>query len=206
MKIEKFRPWSFKKRVLVAIVSGLLILIFALLLGSSMYYLGIRNQIFATQSLKRLLYTQLIEDEELERVLGKISLLDTCINNHLRLVVTYSAGVLALRESHDTQACLAFDWVRNAQTLEPAVSIRPLYGSKKDILDPVSLSISDLVVDGFDHPLYSSILLSGIYRSIPVRIYLVEGPDNIVWEVKYGPVNEREINNIDELVRSIELL
>ena len=67
MKIEKFRPWSFKKRVLVAIVSGLLILIFALLLGSSMYYLGIRNQIFAKQSLKRLLYTQLIEDEELER-------------------------------------------------------------------------------------------------------------------------------------------
>jgi hypothetical protein len=161
--------WSVKKRMVVSIVGTLVILVAALIIGVSMYAVGLKGGLFTSQSLKRLTLASLAKDKAFVEAANLAQATSVCANQATGITLSYPK-VLVDVATKSAQTCMAF---ASASTSQPVITVQLLAIDRIALVEKMALDTEQAVVDSFAHASYQASSVRGNRQGLPYAAYIL---------------------------------
>ena len=169
-KVIHHPVWSPKKRVAVTLVGTMGILSIGLLIGASIYFIGISTGLFSSQSLKRLTIASLVDDKAFVEAFKQAQQSTRCINDVQRIQLSYPKSLVDVA-TKSAQKCTVF---ATTSSDTPVITINLLAIERATLIEKLVSDSTPAIVDSFAHNAYPASSVRGNRQGLPYSGYILE--------------------------------
>lgn len=167
---KKSKPvWSSKKRMVVSSVGSLVILLLALLIGVSIYTIGLKGGLFTSQSLKRLTLASLSNDKAFVEAVNSAQTSTACTNKVTGMTLKHPNDLVDVA-TKSAQTCMTF---ATKTSDKPVITIQLLAIDRIALIEKLALDSAQAVVDSFAHESYQASSVRGNRQGLPYAGYVL---------------------------------
>lgn len=162
--------WSPQKRVAVALAGTLGTLVVGLLIGASIYFIGISTGLFSSQSLKGLTIESLVNDKAFVEAIKQAQQSTNCINEEQGIRLSYPKSLVDVA-TKSAQKCTSF---ATAPSDTPVITINLLAIERATLIEKLVSDSTPAIVDSFAHSAYPATSVRGNRQGLPYAGYILE--------------------------------
>lgn len=195
------KPWPIKKRIGVAVVGTVMILLTAYVLGGGIYAIATTMGLISPQQLKKSeVVKQLVNDPKVVAAIHTAATSRECVNKKWSITFVYRPPFEPLVLDGDL-ACSQWS-LPGSDGVPSRLLISVDNRSKNEVVAQELEGLAEVMTESFDHQLANGTKIMGIRDGRRYAVFVIDrGNDRIV--VQVWPMQEMYQDQLDEFVQNM---
>jgi hypothetical protein len=199
----RFKPWSRQKRIMIASLIAVIILVSSFLIGSIFYGAGRVTGVFQAQNLSTLVTQEIINNPQLVHRFYASLDEQTCLNTNLGFELTIKRPLKLLEVSGQAR-CTELS-LTNPQGGLSNIKIESHSNPADLTLNRILQRLHTVSTDSFPHPQYLATVVHGYQGEVPLLAVIFKTSASSSWSLTYAPANPVDEQVVLELAKSFTI-